>query len=58
MQLRDEDPVDIIEIDAGGQALLGAEQDAVAAGLEGLAQGAALGKADLRAGNEEKLPLR
>lgn len=34
MQLRDNDLVDILEVDAGGEALLGAEQDPVPAVLE------------------------
>ena len=39
MELRDDDLVHVLEVDAGGEALLGAEENPVAAVLQLLAQG-------------------
>ena len=58
VELRDDDLVHIFEIHAGGEALLGAEQDPVAAVLQLLAQGTPFGKGGAVPGYGEKGALR
>ena len=58
MQLRDDDLVDILKVDAGGQALLGAEQDAVPGLLQRLPQRPPLGEGGGGAGDLDQGPVR
>ena len=58
MQFRYDDLVDIIKIDTGGKALLGAEKYPVPAVLQGLAKRPPFGKAGIRAGYHKQGAVR
>ena len=58
VELRDDDLVYILEVDAGGEALLGAQEDSVAAVFQLLPQGAPSGKAGALPGDGEQGALR